>query len=93
MKSVEQIQEYFECDSEMADRIFQVQTRGFAHGVRGWYFNGDYSSDADWCYGVGAEIQRIEDSLGIEDGGVFEFYSEAHSRGLKVRGEGDSYAL
>jgi hypothetical protein len=60
------------------DRIRAVQIRGARHGKAGMYPDGDYSSDADWCYGVGAEINAIETALGIDDSMVFDLYAAAH---------------
>ncbi len=68
-------------ESEMGlylDRIRAVQIAGARHGKAGMYPDGDYSSDADWCNGVGAEIQALETALDIDDGSVGDLYRDAH---------------
>lgn len=64
---------------EQLDTLEAIQAAGIAHGEAGYYPDGDFSSDADWCYGIGELINRIEIELDIDDGSVFELYSEAHS--------------
>lgn len=83
-KSVASLMKEYGCDFELAKRIFAIREAGYRHGARGWYPNGDFSSDADWVYGVGSEIQKVEEALGIDDDSVFDEYLEAHSDGLKV---------
>lgn len=85
MKSREQLSEFFECDETTLESLLGVQAAGERHGRVGFYPDGDFSSDADWCYGVGAEITRLENSLGCDSGEVFDLYCAAHSEGF-VRG-------
>lgn len=67
-------------DSEqIVRRLFRLQLAGREHGRQGFYPEGDFSSDADWVNGVGAQIARLESLLEIEDGQAFDLYSEAHS--------------
>ena len=61
------------------DRIRAVQIAGARHGKAGFYPDGDFSSDADWCYGIGAEINALETALNIDDGAVMDLYVAAHS--------------
>ena len=70
-------------DAEDIDRLMQIQATGNRHGSLGWYPDGEFASDADWCYGVGADIRALEDALGIDDGAVFDLYSDAHSEALE----------
>lgn len=67
---------------EQSERAEDIQAAGYAHGKEGFYPDADFSSDADWCYGVGARIQELETELDIDDGSIFDLYSEAHSEGL-----------
>lgn len=60
------------------DRLRAVQIAGARHGKAGFYPDGDYSSDADWCYGIGAEINALETALDIDDGAVMDLYTIAH---------------
>lgn len=68
-----------QCTPDLLERLRAVQIAGARHGKLGWYPNGDFSSDADWCYGVGAEIQALETALDIDDGSVMDLYTDAHS--------------
>jgi len=52
-------------------------------GKAGYYPDGDYSSDADWCYGIGAEIQALETALDIDDGTIGDLYSESHAAAFR----------
>lgn len=61
------------------DTLEAIQEAGADHGAQGYYPDGDFSSDADWCYGVGDLITRLEAELEIDDGTVFDLYLEAHS--------------
>ena len=61
------------------DRISAVQIAGAQHGRAGLYPDGDFSSDADWCYGIGREIRDLEEALDIDDGSIGDLYSNAHS--------------
>lgn len=83
MRSKTDIASWFEIDpytdGELLDRLRMLQVAGCQHGKAGYYPEGDFSSDADWCYGPGAEIDRLESQLDIEDGQVFDLYCDAHS--------------
>jgi len=79
MMTREQIVKYFgPLTDDQADRIEAVQDAGKRHGQAGYYPDGDFSSDADWCYGVGAEIDRLETELDVDDGSIGYLYQEAH---------------
>lgn len=82
MKTKDDLQKEFGCSDEQAERLFEIQETGERHGRNGWYPDGDYSSDADWCYGVGARIQKLEEELGIDDNSVFDVYMDAHQEAL-----------
>lgn len=71
-----------EYDEKHADQIFDLTLVGYEHGVKGYYPDGDYSSDADWCYGTGDAINKLETELGIDDGEIMNLYTEAHAKGL-----------
>lgn len=75
---------WFECDAQTADRLYAVYARGRSHGMCGYYPDGDYASDADWYYGVGAEIQSLECLLGDDSNEVFCIYMSGHSHGLAL---------
>jgi hypothetical protein len=85
-----------ELTPELRDRIRAVQLAGARHGKAGYYPDGDFSSDADWCYGVGAEINALESLLDIDDGTIGTLYSDAHSTffrdGTINPSERDSYS-
>lgn len=68
-----------EISNGQLDRLRRVQIAGAQHGRAGYYPDDDFSSDADWCYGIGAEINALETSLGIDDDSVMDLYREAHS--------------
>lgn len=82
MKTRKQIIEFFvlePSDLAFVDRLRAVQIAGARHGKAGYYPDGDFSSDADWAYGVGAEITALEAALECDGGEVFELYIDAHS--------------
>lgn len=83
MKTNEQIREWFSCDADMAEILMGIQQAGYDHGQAGWYPDGDFSSDADWCYGVGEQIQKAELLLEDDDGSVFDLYLHAHAKGMQ----------
>lgn len=85
--SVETLMANLGCDHEEAEDLQAIEHIGYMHGARGFYPDGDYSSDADWCHGVGSLINTIENDLGIEDGTVFDLYVAAHGLGLKKHQE------
>lgn len=87
--NIESLQGFFECDSETAAEILDLCEAGYAWGLEGYWPEGDYSSDADWCYGPGESIQKIELRLDIDDGSVFDKFQEAHSTGLSEREESE----
>ncbi len=82
MWSERKIQAYFDCNPSTLERLMAVQQTGLEHGRQGWYPDSDYSSDADWCYGIGSEIAELERELQDEGGSVFDLYCEAHGQGL-----------
>jgi hypothetical protein len=61
------------------DTLEAIQQAGANDGEDGYYPDGDFSSDADWCNGIGELINWFERELDIDDGAVFDLYSEAHS--------------
>lgn len=65
--------------SDQLDTLEAIQAAGAEHGRQGFYPDGDFSSDADWVNGIGELISRLETELEIDDGAVFDLYSEAHS--------------
>lgn len=65
-------------EASLLRRIRAVQIAGARHGKAGFYPDGDYSSDADWCYGIGREIRDLEAALDIDDAAVFDLYQAAH---------------
>jgi hypothetical protein len=73
-------------DIKTLNEIIDLCNRGYKWGMRGYWQNGDYSSDADWVYGPGANIQKLEDKLEIDDGWVFDRFLNAHSLGLVAGG-------
>lgn len=82
MKTREKIRQEFELTDRQAAKAEHIQSDGYSHGKAGLYPDGDFSSDADWCYGVGARIQELEAELDIDDSSIFDLYSEAHGEGL-----------
>lgn len=84
MLTNEEIRARFECSADMAERLFDLQATGYAHGLAGYYQDGDYSSDADWCYGTGEAIAIAETMLEIDDNSLFDLYTEAHGEGLEA---------
>jgi hypothetical protein len=64
---------------DQLDTLESIQGAGRDDGDAGWYPDGDFSSDADWCNVIGAQIQRLETELDIDDGSVFGLYQDAHS--------------
>lgn len=92
MKTSEEIKAWFSLGNSEEDKqtlfdLLMVQKAGARHGMLGWYRDGDYSSDADWVYGVGARIQALESVLGDDDGSVFAIYQDAHSESLQEESE------
>lgn len=65
------------------DTLEAIQAAAKDHGEQGFYPDGDFSSDADWCYGVGDLINRLEAELEIDDGSIFELYQEIHSENFE----------
>lgn len=65
-------------DPSVLQRLRCVQIAGARHGRAGYYQDGEFGSDADWCYGVGAEITALEEILDCTDE-VFRLYTDAHS--------------
>ncbi len=80
------LREWFECNTATAHELQDIWEVGYDHGHRGYYPDGDYSSDADWCYGTGAAIGGLETRLGIDDGSVFDLYTQGHGEGLNDGG-------
>lgn len=83
LKTKSQIAEYFDSNSgpatqEQINRIRAVQIAGARHGKAGYYPDGQWAEDADWCNGVGAEINALEAQLEIDDDSVLELYTDAH---------------
>lgn len=85
MKTAAQIQTYFDANDVQLAKLVEIQSIGKEHGRLGYYPNSDFSSDADWVYGVGAMIQALEEELNDESGDIFSLYSDAHSRALVRR--------
>jgi hypothetical protein len=56
---------------------------GYLHGLAGWYRDADYSSDAEWVYGIGATINESESAWGDDCGSLFEAYTTGHAAGLE----------
>ena len=67
---------------EIVTQILEIQAAGKAHGEAGYYPDGDFSSDADWCNGVGKTIRDLEELTGSDCGDVFEIYYQAHAEAL-----------
>lgn len=85
MYTRKQLTDNFSCEEptdlteDHIDLLEQIQAAGKRHGENGWYPDGNFSSDADWCYGVGRTIRDLEETLNIDDGSIHDLYSEAHS--------------
>lgn len=75
------------CMDDVLEQLVSIGLRGYEQGRAGWYKEGDFSSDADFCYGVGAEIAKVEEALGTADDAVSAFYQRAHSEGLAAHSE------
>jgi len=67
---------------ETIDKIAFIGERGYTFGSWGWYKEGEYGSDADYCNGIGARIQRLESELSVDDGSIHDFFVECHGNGL-----------
>lgn len=100
MKSREQIAKQFGLDADpdgrdplTLDRLMAVQFAGMGHGANGWYPDGEFASDADWVYGVGADIQALEELLQDDFGSVFSLYSEAHTEALGTNISDQTYCF
>lgn len=93
MKTRTELQQYFECTDAQLDALVELQETGKAHGAAGRYPDGDFSSDADWCYGVGAAISDLEEALGDECGDVFDVYSDAHTENFVLQAESCEYTI
>ncbi len=83
--NVDSIVRFFDCDHETAAEILDLCEAGYSWGLEGYWPEGDFSSDADWCYGPGASIQELEMQLDVDDGSVFDYFMVAHSTGLSER--------
>jgi hypothetical protein len=85
MKTRTELAEFFAPVTEdQLDSLEVVQAAGKAHGEAGYYPDADFSSDADWCYGVGATIDRLESELECDGGEVFDLYTAAHGAHLQT---------
>jgi hypothetical protein len=69
-------------DITTLNEIIDLCNRGYEWGRKGYWPDLDYSSDADWCYGPGANIQKLEGKLDIDDAWIFEQFINAHGCGL-----------
>ena len=72
---------------EIAVETLDICEAGYSFGLQGMYPDGEFGSDADFCYGTGDAIKELEfrlenAGLNIDDGPVFELFREAHSAGL-----------
>lgn len=70
-------------DAVRAD-LAAVQANGFEHGRAGTYPAKDLTSDdgdTDWFWDVGAEIEHLEDSLGVREGVLLRIYKAAFREG------------
>lgn len=77
------LSDFFDCRNEATlDLLELVLETGLQHGRDGWYPDGDYSSDASWCIGVGYAITQLERLLHDDSGEVFDLYCNAHAIGL-----------
>lgn len=74
--------EFKDLSEDDIERIVGFAKAGYAHGLQGFYPDGDYSSDADWCHGVGDDINKFEGKHGYDAGEAFDVYCEAHGEGL-----------
>lgn len=63
-------------------RVAALEDRGYCAGLQGWYPNGDFSSDADFCYGPAQEMEALAELFDVESDEFFELYSKAHAEGL-----------
>jgi hypothetical protein len=73
---------FSELPPDAVDTIVDIAEAGYRHGLEGFYFHGHYSSDADWVYGIGDTINRLETRLGFDSGEVFDVYTGQHGEGL-----------
>jgi hypothetical protein len=72
---------------EIAAETLDVCEAGYHFGLQGMYPDGEFGSDADWVYGPGETIQKLElrlenSGVCVDDGPVFDMFREAHSAGL-----------
>ncbi len=74
---------------EIAVEALDLCEAAYSWGLRGWWPNQDFSSDADWVYGPGESILKLEIRLDCDDDPVFLSFQEAHSLGLIDGGHGD----
>lgn len=83
MQTIKQLIEFFECSEEQAFRLQALYQVGFNHGALGFYPDGDFASDCDFCNGIALDIQRLETILQVDDNEIFDIYQEGHSKGLE----------
>lgn len=76
-------------ESDYAAAVMSICEAGYRHGLQGFYPDGEYGSDADWCNGLGVNINELERALKCDAGEVMDFYVEAHLRGLADGGHVD----
>jgi len=93
MKTRTELLQYFRCTPTQVERLLEIQATGAAHGREGWYPDGDFGSDADYCYGVGARINKLSEELDVDDDGVFDVYYEAHSEAFVLQPESCDYSI
>jgi hypothetical protein len=87
-------EQFSDLPPDAVDTIVNIAEAGYRHGLEGFYFNGDYSSDADWVYGTGDTINRLETRLCFDFGEVLDVYCGQHGEGLDDGGhlDGDDAA-
>lgn len=84
--TVDSIKTKFSCNNETACEIMDVCESGYSFGIQGYWPDQEFSSDADFVYGTGGLIQKLEFLLEIDDGSIFDMFQEAHSTGLQDAG-------
>ncbi len=75
-----------DCRPGAAAEMMSVQRRGHQHGKRGAYTPADFSTaNLDWYWGVGIDIELLEESLLMREGTLLRIYRDAFRAGARER--------
>jgi hypothetical protein len=79
--TVESIQEEFDCDESVAEKILAICEVGYSNGLEKLYLDEEPKYDDEWDCSIGQKIRSLEEELELDNEEIYAYYMEALNAG------------